>query len=192
MIEWKAVREAAAHFLPKHTATAGWTHRNLSHVEQEGLPPMPKDRGAEQGDVDGPLECRLAFRMVAAETRGRVAAQQATGNLPWIGVDDSSEPCSACKQNTQPRCRESPTFSWLGSLELTTHVILCRKMEALRTSGTFDDGDILCHPILVSSYLHAFDDANDKVGAERTPQKTEVIYYVADLHAAPPESKWTR
>ena len=55
MIEWQAVREAAPRFLPKHTAAA-WKHRNLSHVEQEGLPPMPKDRGAEHGDVDGPLE----------------------------------------------------------------------------------------------------------------------------------------
>ena len=45
----------AAHFISKHSATAGWKHRNLSHVEQEGLPPMPEDRGAEQGDVDGPL-----------------------------------------------------------------------------------------------------------------------------------------
>ena len=29
---------------------------------------MAKDRGAEQGDVDGPLECSLAPGMVAAET----------------------------------------------------------------------------------------------------------------------------
>ena len=57
MIEWKAVREAASQFLPKHTAAAALKHRNLSCVEQEGIPPMPKDRGAEQGDVDGPLEC---------------------------------------------------------------------------------------------------------------------------------------
>ena len=61
MIEWKAVREARSRFLPKHTAAAGWKYRNLSHVEQEGVLPMPKDRGAEQGDVDGPLQCRLAF-----------------------------------------------------------------------------------------------------------------------------------
>ena len=52
---------------------------------------MPKDRGAEQGDVDGPLECSLALGMVAAEARRRVAAQQAAGSLPCIGVDDSSE-----------------------------------------------------------------------------------------------------
>ena len=53
MIEWQAVREAAVRFLSKHTAAGAWKHRNVSHVEQEGLPPMPKDRGAEQGDVDG-------------------------------------------------------------------------------------------------------------------------------------------
>ena len=54
MIEWKAVREAASRFLPMHTAAAGWKHRNLSHVEQEEVSPMPKDRKAERGDVDGP------------------------------------------------------------------------------------------------------------------------------------------
>ena len=49
MIGWQVVREAASRFLPKHTAAA-WKHRNVSSVEQEGPPPMPKDRGAEQGD----------------------------------------------------------------------------------------------------------------------------------------------
>ena len=53
--------------------------------------------------------------------------------------------------------------------------------------GYTDDGDILCHPILVPTYLQQFDVANAKVGAERNPQKTEVIYYVNDLDAAPLE-----
>ena len=48
-----AVRNSASFFLPKHAAVAGWTHRALFYVEQ-GVQPMPKDRGAEQGDVDGP------------------------------------------------------------------------------------------------------------------------------------------
>ena len=52
---------------------------------------MPKDRSAEQGDVDGPLEGRLALGMVAAEVRGNIAARQAAGTLPWIGVNDSAE-----------------------------------------------------------------------------------------------------
>ena len=38
---------------------------------------MPKDRGAAQGDVDGPLECSLALGMVAAEARLCAAVQQA-------------------------------------------------------------------------------------------------------------------
>ena len=75
MIGWQAVCGAASRFLSKHTTAAG-------HVEQEGIPPMPKDRGAEQGDVDGPLECSLAVGMMAAETRRRVAGQQAVGSLP--------------------------------------------------------------------------------------------------------------
>ena len=45
MIESEAVREAASRFLRKHTAAAAaaWKYPNLSHVEQDRLPPMPKD-----------------------------------------------------------------------------------------------------------------------------------------------------
>ena len=52
-----------------------------------------------------------------------------------------------------------------------------------------DDGDILCNPVLVLPFLQDFDVANARVGAERNPLKTEVIYYVNDLDAAPPEWK---
>ena len=44
---------AASSLLLKHAAVAGWKHRALSFVEQEGVKPKQKDRGAEQGDVDG-------------------------------------------------------------------------------------------------------------------------------------------
>ena len=53
MIEWGAVRKSASMLLPKHMVPAGWKHCQLSYVEQEGLQQMPKDRGSEQGDVDG-------------------------------------------------------------------------------------------------------------------------------------------
>ena len=79
MIERQTVREAASRFLPTHTAAAAWKHWNLSHVEQEGLPPMPKDRGAEQGDVDGPRECSLAL-----QPRSRRQAASHGSVLPMI------------------------------------------------------------------------------------------------------------
>ena len=77
MIEWQAVREAAARFLPKHTAAEAWEHRNVSFVEQEGLSPMPNDRGAEQGDVDGPWSA--AWRREEALPHGRRRA-------PFLGL----------------------------------------------------------------------------------------------------------
>ena len=79
------MQEAASRFLPKHTAAACPT------LSQRRCRQCPKDRGAEQGDVDGAWECRSPLGMVAAETRERVAAQQASGSLPWIGVDDPSD-----------------------------------------------------------------------------------------------------
>ena len=49
MIEWQSVRmTTVVRFLPKLTAAAAWKNQNVSHVEQEGLPTMKKDRGAEQ------------------------------------------------------------------------------------------------------------------------------------------------
>ena len=53
MIEWKAVREAASRSLPKHTAAA-WKHRNLSHVEQEGLPPSRRIVVQSKETLTGP------------------------------------------------------------------------------------------------------------------------------------------
>ena len=50
-----------------------------------------------------------------------------------------------------------------------------------------DDGDILCHPILVPAFRQDVDVANARVGAEWNPLKTVVIHYVNDLDAAPPE-----
>ena len=144
MIEWKAVREAASRFLPKHTAAARWTHRRLSHVEQEGLSPMPKDRGAEQGDVDGPLECSLASGLVAAETRGSIAARQAAGTLPWVGVNDPAEE-QRLQANHAARLQESANFQLGGPEKLTgahdpQHAL--QKSGGLADQWCMDDGDI--------------------------------------------------
>ena len=104
MIEWKAMREAASHFLPKHAAAAGWKHR-------KEVFPMPKDRGAEQGDVDGPLECSLALELVAKRVDAWLPSKRQAAFCGLVLM--TVQKYSACKQNTQPSCRESPIFSWV-------------------------------------------------------------------------------
>ena len=52
-----------------------------------------------------------------------------------------------------------------------------------------DDGDLMCRPIAVLPFLQELDVANARVGGERNPLKTEVIYCVNDLDAATPEWK---
>ena len=146
---------------------------------------MSKDRGAEQGDVDGLLECSLACGMVAAETRERMAAQQAAGNLPWIGVDDASE-LQQLRADHAPLMQESADFQ-LGGPEKRTgahdprHALW--KNGGLADLWYMDDGDIMCHPILVPPFLQECDVANSKVGAEWNPQKTEVIHNVTDVQS---------
>ena len=61
MVVWRAVREAAAHLLSKHAASASWKHRWIS----------PKDKGAGQGDVD----CLLSAARLWAWWRRRQMVQ---------------------------------------------------------------------------------------------------------------------
>ena len=127
--------------------------------------------------------------MVAAEARGRPAARQASSSLPWIGVDDPSD-FQRLQAEHAVRLQETTNFQ-LGGPEKVTgandprHVL--QRNGGLADLWDMDDGDILCHPILVPSYLQEFDVANAKVVAERNSQKTEVIHYVNDLDAAPLE-----
>ena len=52
---------------------------------------MPKDRGAEQREVDGSRECSLAMGMVADEARQHVAGQQAAKHIPWVGAHSKED-----------------------------------------------------------------------------------------------------
>ena len=86
--------------------------------------------------------------------------------------------------------QESANFQLGGPEKLTAaddpqHAL--QKNGGLANLWYTDDGDIMCHPILMPSFLQEFGVANVKVGAERNPKKTEVIYHVNDLGAAPPE-----
>ena len=114
--------------------------------------------------------------MVAAEARLHVAAQQSRMRPPF-GLLSMTQRLQA-----EHNSRIKAFHGWVRKTsELTTR-------EALQENGgltdlwCIDDGDILCRPILVSSYPQALDTANVKNwGAERNPQKTEVIYYLPDL-----------
>ena len=150
---------------------------------------MPKHRGAEHGDVDGPMECSLALGMVAAETRGSIAARQAAGTVPWVGVTDPAEE-QRLQADHAARLQESSNFQLGGPEKLTGSHDPRRALHkngGLADQWDVDGGDTMCHPILVLPFLQDLDVANARVGAERNPLKTEVICCVNDLDAAPPE-----
>ena len=75
-LEWPAIRKASLEALLRHFAVACWKHAEESTVEQKGVDPVAKDCGAEQGDVDGPLECSLTLGGVAAKTRQQLHERQ--------------------------------------------------------------------------------------------------------------------
>ena len=143
-----------------------------------------KGRGTEQGDVDAPLQCSLALGMVAAETRGCIAARQAAGTLPWIGVIDSAEE-QRLQADHAAKLQESANFQ-LGGQHTRAHdpQHALQKNGGLADQRYMDDGDTMCHPIQVP-FLQDLDVANARVGAHRNPLETEVIYYVNHLDGAP-------
>ena len=115
---------------------------------------------------------------------------QVAGSLPWIGVDDPSEE-QQLRADHAARMQEPANFQPGGPEKLTgahdpQHVL--QKSGGLADQWYMDDGDICvtqswcCLP-----FLQDFHVANARVGAERNPLKTEVIYFVNDLDAAPPE-----
>eukprot|EP00971_Amphidinium_carterae_P169011 3348156-Amphidinium_carterae.1 len=64
-------------------------HVHNSVVRQDGLGDAVKNRGAEQGDVDGPAECAVLLAAAATRTRlsrHRVHELQAASRLPWADV----------------------------------------------------------------------------------------------------------
>ena len=98
------LRNSASSLVPKHAAVACF------FKDQDGFHPMPEDRGAELGDVDGPLECGLALGMIAAEARLRVAVQQAARTLPCVGTRPTGRR-TASRRTTQQDATNSKLFS---------------------------------------------------------------------------------
>ena len=106
--ERSTLRNSPGSLTFKHEAVTGWKHRALFFVEQDGVQPMPKDRRAEQGDVDGPRECSLAPGVVASENSvARCGAASGLGcAVDWRGQSGRME---ASRQTTKARCFCSET-----------------------------------------------------------------------------------
>ena len=77
------------------------------------------------------LDCSLALGMVAAEARGSIAARQAAGALPWMGMNDSA------KEHRQQADHTRPPRPQQSNLVLVTRGMRCRKTEACRTIGSW-------------------------------------------------------
>ena len=86
MLEWRAIGTAVRASLPRHHAVACLKHAAMSFVEQLDIGPVGKDRGAEQGDVDEPLECSLTLGQVASAARMDIHKRQRNRELPWVSA----------------------------------------------------------------------------------------------------------
>jgi hypothetical protein len=195
MLEWPAVRKAVKDSLPRHYAPVCWKHAQTSGVEQPGVAAAPKDRGAEQGDVDGPLECSLTLGGVARRAREGVHQRQRNGELPWTTLGstaveeefDDRQARAAAWESLLPEARRQ---------EQGARAIIPDPRHEIQSGGGIadfwylDDGDIMCDPQLVLPFLECFDVANAGPGAVRNTAKTEVIFYVDEVTLAARTTEW--
>ena len=189
--EWQSIREAARRSLPRHEAVACWKHAQESYVEQPDVPNFAKNRGAEQGDVDGPLECSLALGQVACDARVSIALQQRAGTLPWAAA--GSEGSDDANTDFDRRRQSVRTFEESSQSDDPVRIDPRNEIQVNGGIADFwylDDGDVLCDPRLVLPYLTAFDAANVKVGAERNLKKTEVVYFASEAELALHGEEW--
>ena len=184
MLEWPSVRQATKDALPRHYAVAAWKHQSASEVEQHGVAPAPKNRGAEQGDVDGPLECSLTPRKVASEARAALHHAQRLGDLPWA-VGEVGLVRIAMQEFDERRVRVTAWESVPPAQRRVADdgsIMTDPRLEVQASGGIadfwyLDDGDILCDPRLVMPFVQYYDAADARVGGERNIMKTKVLYY---------------
>ena len=181
MIEWKAVRQERRRrgfSLPAHGSSSVET----SMLNKKGSRQRLRIVGADQGDVDGPWSAAWlqGWRRLKHESAWPRCRQATSHGLALMILQNHSD----CMQT---RVHETAKFQ-LGAPEKLTraddpqHTL--QKNGGLADLWHKDDGDIMHHPILVPSYLQKFDVANARVGVERNPQKTEVIYNMNNPDAA--------
>ena len=116
----------------------------------------------------------------------RIAAQQAAGSLPWIGVDEPSK-LLRLQADRAARTQESANFQ-LGGPEKAfwSPRPAARAAEKRRLGRPVVDGDIMCHPTLVPSSSPDFERRQRHQSWSGTnPQETEVIYHVNNQDSAP-------
>ena len=117
----------------------------------------------------------------------RCGAKSSPLLLAWVA--DSCQRSHLWDDARPPKQRSVrwPPLLWGQIAGISQHAL--QKSGRLADQWCVDDGDIMCHPILVLLFLQDVDVANDRVGAERNPRKRKSFTTVNDLDAAPPEWK---
>ena len=165
-------------------------------MEQEGVKAHPKSKGAEQGDVLGPVEAGVVLVDLATQTRREVHLQQAGGKLPpvcWEGTVGEARR----RLQQQVDSQEKETKAWTEAApaqrrkEGTTHPWL----QTVSNGGIMDcwyldDSTIFIHPTLVETYLVEHDRLLEERGAKRNMEKTKVILYARPDTIAKKRHAW--
>ena len=106
--------------------------------------------------------------MVEAGGAGTVPWVATNSQEDWQRLQNTRQSTMLVLQNFQPGGPEKNTGA-----DDSRHAL--QENRGLADFRHRDDGDILCHPVLVLHYLAVFDTAIAEIVAERNRQKTEVV-----------------
>lgn len=185
-LEWDSIREAVTSEAPELGGWIGWKHSQTSHVEQQGIPPTNKDRGAEQGDTCGPVEAGICLSQLGRRARQEVHARQLTGEAPRAALEE--EPGREDVFEQAYRVQERAVREWEAKAPIDKHVPgnegrgnhPGNKVQAgggIVDVWYLDDATIMTRPWLVSGYLRAYDRLTTEQGGRRNKGKTLVTVY---------------
>ena len=138
---------------------------------------MPKYRGAEQGDVDGPLEYSLPLEWWQQRREEASPRDKRRAPFPEIGVNDLQRN-SDCKQTGQIAGIGKLPAWWPSKAHLCSGPAACVAEKRINGAWT------TVTSCVTQSWCCLF---CRNLTPERNPLKTEVICCVNDLDAAPPE-----
>jgi hypothetical protein len=190
-VDWQASRAATASRLPDRSSSIAWKQSHESRVVSSEGAKAVKTRGAEQGDVDGPLEASLVLGGVACRARQSTHELQCGGVLPWPAGADAAEAEEGVRATAVAASTWRTSSSGVERDDRFSH-----PLDAVAAGGGIadvwyiDDGTVVCDPALGFQYLTQFDRSSRETGCSRHLGKSLAILYASDAEIATNRVQW--
>ena len=199
-LENDAIRAEMINEVPELGPAVAWKHRQTSYVEQPGVTPQVKNRGAEQGDTFAPAETGVTLAALGRRARKELHAKQVTGELPRVFSASKADARGEAERHF--REVEAREQSWKNQTPLERHMPCAAGVRRAHPGNEIqlgggvvdvwylDDGTVVLAPELVVPYLKAYDASTALQGGKRNVTKTIVTLYASAEETNANQNLW--